>query len=107
MKPYPARWAKSGSNAKHCNVEHRTPLPGQRTQRPGTGGTPRPGPRVAPIGDSKEVRALLEKGMIVVHEDHFLVKGCYTGDFGGVYLHYGLSLMECLTPWLVVRRVRR
>ncbi|MCK4316123.1 MAG: hypothetical protein KAX24_10180, partial [Anaerolineae bacterium] len=26
------------------------------------------------------------------------------GDFGGVYLHRGLSLMECLTPWLVVRR---
>ena len=25
-------------------------------------------------------------------------------DFGGVYLHRGLSLMECLTPWLVVRR---
>jgi len=24
--------------------------------------------------------------------------------FGGVYLHRGLSLMECLTPWLVVRR---
>ena len=28
-------------------------------------------------------------------------------DFGGVYLHRGLSLMECLTPWLVVRRVTR
>ena len=24
-------------------------------------------------------------------------------DFGGVYLHRGLSPMECLTPWLVVR----
>jgi hypothetical protein len=34
-----------------------------------------------------------------------LVKGRYTGDFGDVYLHRGLSLMECLTPWLVVRRV--
>jgi len=37
-------------------------------------------------------------------ERRSLVKGCYTGDFGGVYLHRGLSLMECLTPWLVVRR---
>jgi hypothetical protein len=27
----------------------------------------------------------------------------YTGDFGSVYLHGGLSLMEYLTPWLVVR----
>ncbi len=62
------------------------------------------GARVAPISDSKEARALLERDMIVVHEDHFLVKGRYTGDFGGVYLHGGLSLMECLTPWLVVRR---
>jgi hypothetical protein len=61
------------------------------------------GSRAAPISDSKEARALLEKGMIVVHEDKFLVKGRYTGDFGGVYLHRGLSLMECLTPWLVVR----
>ena len=61
------------------------------------------GARVAPISDSKETRALLEKEMIVVHEDHFLVKGRYTGDFGSVYLHRGLSLMECLTPWLVVR----
>ena len=42
--------------------------------------------------------------MIVVHEDHFLVKGRYTGDFGGGYLHRGLPLTECLTPWLVVRR---
>jgi hypothetical protein len=42
--------------------------------------------------------------MIVVHEGRFLVKGRCTGDFGGVYLHGGLSLMECLTPWLVVRR---
>jgi len=24
-------------------------------------------------------------------------------DLGGVYLHRGLSLMECLTPWLVTR----
>jgi len=39
-------------------------------------------------------------------ERRSLVKGRYTGDFGGVYLHGGLSLMECLTPWLVVRRVR-
>ncbi len=31
--------------------------------------------------------------------------GRYTGDFGGVYLHRGLSLMECLTPWLVVRAI--
>ena len=37
------------------------------------------------------------------HERWFLVKGRYTGDFGGVYLHGGLSLMECLTPWLVMR----
>ncbi len=63
------------------------------------------GARVAPISDSKEARALLEKGMIVVHEDIFLVKGRYTGDFGSVYLHRGLSLMECLTPWLVVQGV--
>ena len=42
--------------------------------------------------------------MIVVHEGLFLVKGRYTGGYGGVYLHQGLSLMECLTPWLVVRR---
>lgn len=62
------------------------------------------GSRAAPVSDSKEARALLERGVIVVHEDHFLVKGRYTGDFGGVYLHQGLSLMECLTPWLVVRR---
>ena len=27
------------------------------------------------------------------------------GDFGGVHLHGGLSLMECLTPWLVVRKL--
>jgi len=63
------------------------------------------GARTAPVSDSEEARALLEKGMIVVHEDHFLVKGRYTGDFGGVYLHRGLSLMECLTPWLVVQGV--
>ena len=63
------------------------------------------GARAAPISDSKKARALLEKGMIVVHEDSFLVKGRYTGDFGGVYLHRGLSLMECLTPWLVVQGV--
>jgi hypothetical protein len=63
------------------------------------------GARVAPVSDSEEARALLEKGMIVVHEDLFLVKGRYTGDFGGVYLHRGLSLMECLTPWLVVQGV--
>jgi len=42
--------------------------------------------------------------MIVPHEGCFLVKGRYTGDFGGVYLHRGLSLMECLVPWLVVRQ---
>lgn len=64
------------------------------------------GARAAPVSDSREARALLEQGMIVVHGDHFLVKGRYTGDFGGVYLHKGLSLMECLTPWLVVRPVR-
>jgi len=60
------------------------------------------GARTAPISDSKQARALLEQGMIVPHEGRFLVKGRYTGDFG-VYLHRGLSLMECLTPWLVVR----
>ena len=37
-------------------------------------------------------------------ERRSLVKGRYIGDFGGVYLHRGLSLMECLTPWLAVRR---
>jgi hypothetical protein len=62
------------------------------------------GSRVAPISDSKEARALLERGMVVVHKDLFLVKGRCTGDFGGVYLHRELSLMECLTPWSVVRR---
>jgi len=61
------------------------------------------GARTAPVSDSRQARALLEQGMIVPHEGHFLVKGRYTGDFG-VYLHRGLSLMECLTPWLVVRR---
>jgi len=61
------------------------------------------GARTAPISDSKKARALLEKDMLGVHKDHFLVKGRYTGDFGGVYLHGGLSLMECLTPWLVMR----
>jgi len=61
------------------------------------------GARTAPVSDSEEARALLEREMIVVHGDHFLVKGRYTGDFGGVYLHRGLSLMECLTPWLVVQ----
>ena len=65
------------------------------------------GARAAPIIDNKKARALLEKGVIVVHEGHFLVKGRYTGDFGGVYLHRGLSLMECLTPWLVVRPAKR
>ena len=35
----------------------------------------------------------------------YAFKGRYTGDFGGVYLHRGLSLMECLTPWLVVQGV--
>jgi len=63
------------------------------------------GSRAAPVSDSRKARALLEKDMIVVHEGQFLVKGRYTGDFGDVYLHRGLSLMECLTPWLVVRRV--
>ena len=62
------------------------------------------GARTAPIGDNRQARALLERGMIVPHEGRFLVKGRYTGDFGSVYLHRGLSLMECLTPWLVVRR---
>lgn len=61
------------------------------------------GARTASVSDSKEARALLEQGIIVPHEGRFLVKGRYTGDFG-VYLHRGLSLMECLTPWLVVRR---
>ena len=60
------------------------------------------GARTAPVSDSKQARVLLEQGMIVPHEGRFLVKGRYTGDFG-VYLHRGLSLMECLTPWLVVR----
>jgi len=36
---------------------------------------------------------------------YLLKKSSYTGDFGGVYLHRGLSLMECLTPWLVTRCV--
>jgi hypothetical protein len=62
------------------------------------------GSRAAPVSDSKKTRALLEQEMIVVHEGRFLVKGRYTGDFGGVYLHRGLSLMESLTPWLVVQR---
>ncbi|MFW6116739.1 MAG: hypothetical protein ACOC6F_03335 [bacterium] len=63
------------------------------------------GSRTAPVSDSKKARALLEKNLIVVHEGRFLVKGRYTGDFGGVYLHGGLSLMECLTPWMVVERL--
>jgi hypothetical protein len=62
------------------------------------------GSRAAPLSDSPQARALLEKDMIVVHEDHYLIKGRYTGDFGSVYLHGGLSWMECLTPWLVIRR---
>jgi hypothetical protein len=75
--------------------------------------TPRPyhgylkdvmGSRAAPVSDSKKARDLLDKGMIVVHEGQFLVKGRYTGDFGGVYLHGGISLMECLTPWMVIHR---
>lgn len=61
------------------------------------------GSRAAPVSDSKKARALLEKNMVLVHEGQFLVKGRYTGDFGGVYLHRGISLMECLTPWLAVR----
>jgi hypothetical protein len=61
------------------------------------------GARTAPVSDSRQARTLLEQGMILPHEGRFLVKGRYTGDFGGVYLHRGLSLMECLTPWLVVR----
>jgi len=56
------------------------------------------------LSDIKKALALLVNGMIVVHEGRFLVRGRYTGDFGVVYLHRGLSLMECLTPWLVVRR---
>jgi hypothetical protein len=63
------------------------------------------GARAAPISDSEKARTLLDKGIIVVHEGRFLVKGRYTADFGGVYLHRGLSLMECLTPWLVIRPV--
>ncbi len=60
------------------------------------------GARTAPISDSKEARALLDQGMIIPYEGQFLVRGRYTGDFG-VYLHRGLSLMECLTPWLAIR----
>jgi hypothetical protein len=48
------------------------------------------GARTAPISDSKKARALLEKGVIVVHEDLFLVKRRCSGDSGGVYLHRGL-----------------
>lgn len=61
------------------------------------------GSRAAPVSDSEKARTLLDKGMIVVHKGHFLVKGRYIGDFGGIYLHGGLSLMECLTPWLRVK----
>jgi len=61
------------------------------------------GARAAPVSDSEQARGLLEKDIIVPHQDHFLVRGRYTGDFGGVYLHGGLSLMECLTPWLTIR----
>jgi hypothetical protein len=64
------------------------------------------GARAAPVSDSPAARALLKQGMILAHGDHFLVKGRYTGDFGGVYLHRGLSLMECLTPWLVIQKVK-
>jgi len=60
------------------------------------------GSRSASVSDSKAARALLEQGMIQVSGDHFVVKGRYTADFG-IYQHGGLSLMECLTPWLVVR----
>jgi hypothetical protein len=61
------------------------------------------GGRFAPISDSPKARALLSQGVIVANEDRFLVKGRYTADFG-IYAHGGLSLLECLTPWLVVRR---
>ena len=40
------------------------------------------------------------------HERWFLVKGRCIGDFGGVYLHRGLSLMKCLVPVMKVRRQR-
>jgi hypothetical protein len=63
------------------------------------------GGRSALVSDSKEARSLLDQGIIVVHGDRFLVKGRYTADFG-IYQHGGLSLMECLTPWLVVRPVK-
>lgn len=39
VKPCLARWVKGGSSARPGNVEHRTPFPGQRNQRPGAGGT--------------------------------------------------------------------
>ena len=42
------------------------------------------GARAAPISDNKEVRALMENGVIVVREDRLVIKGRYTGDFGGV-----------------------
>jgi len=61
------------------------------------------GARAASVSDSKQARALLEQGIIIPHQGRFLIKGRYTGDFGGVYLHRGLSLTECLTPWLIVR----
>jgi hypothetical protein len=64
------------------------------------------GGRRAAISDSKQARALLEQGAIITHDNHFLIKGRYTGTFPGVYLHGGLSLMECLTPWLVIRRMK-
>jgi hypothetical protein len=56
---------------------------------------------------TKERRALLKRGVTVPCEGRFLVKGRYTDDFGDVYLHGGLSLVECLAPCLVVQRVRR
>lgn len=63
------------------------------------------GGRSALVSDSKEARSLLDQGIIVVHGDRFLVRGRYTADFG-IYQHGGLSLMECLTPWLVVRPMK-
>jgi hypothetical protein len=62
------------------------------------------GSRSGLLSDSKAARKLLREGLIIAHEDHYLIKGRYTGDFGSVYLHGGLSLLECLTPWLVIHR---
>ena len=62
------------------------------------------GSRFETLSDSKKARALLRAGLIIAHDNHYLIRGRYTGDFGSVYLHGGLSLLECLTPWLVIRR---